>query len=51
VSKNIVTIEFEVSARDVSDLQDMQRDGALDDLVECLATLKDRRVVGVAISD
>jgi hypothetical protein len=50
VSKNIVTIEFEVSATDFSDLQDMHRDGALDDLAECLATLKDRRVVEVIFS-
>ena len=51
MSKKIVTIEFEVSASDVPDLQDMQRDGALKDLAECLATLKDRRVVKVIFSD
>jgi hypothetical protein len=51
VSKKIVTIEFEVSAGDVSALEEMQRDGALGDLAECVATLKGRRVVNVIFSD
>lgn len=46
----IVTVKFEIADTDMSDLQDMERDGALDDLAECLATLEGRRVVGVVLS-
>jgi len=51
VSTQIVTVKFEVGENFVSDLQDMERDGSLDDLVECLATLEGRRVVRVIFSD
>ena len=49
--KQIVTIKFEVLESDVADLQDMARDGALDNLAEVLATLTGRRVVDVNFSD
>ena len=49
--KKIVTIKFEVPESDASDLQNMEREGALDDLAEVLATLEGRRVVGVIFSD
>lgn len=47
----IVTVKFEVPDSDASDLQEMERDGALDDLAECLATWRDGRVLGVEFSD
>ena len=51
MSKTIVTIKFEVPKEFVSDLQQMNRDGAVDALAECLATLEGRRVLGVVFSD
>lgn len=42
MSKKIVTITYEVPLEVASDLQEMERDGALDDLAECLATLEGR---------
>lgn len=48
--KTFITMKFEVPESDLSDLQDMERDGALDDLAEVLATLKGRRIVGVKFS-
>jgi hypothetical protein len=51
VSKTIVTIKFEIPENFVSDLQDMERDGALDDVAECLATLEGRHVLGVVFGD
>lgn len=50
-SKKIVTIRFEVPDNNLSDLQEMERDGALDDLAECLATLQGRRVISAGFSD
>jgi hypothetical protein len=47
VNVRTVTIKFEVANSDVPNLQVMERDGALDDLVECLATLQGRRVLEV----
>ena len=49
--RKIVTIRFEVPDTNLSDLQEMERDGALDDLAECLATLNGRRVVSAVFSD
>lgn len=51
MNKKVVTISFEVPDSDVSDLQEMERDDALDDLGECLGTLDGRRVLGVQFSD
>lgn len=51
MSNRIVTVKFEVPDHFVSDLQDMERDGALDDLAEILATLQGRRVVGVVFTE
>jgi hypothetical protein len=51
MSKKIVTIKFEVPEDHLPDLREMERDGALDNLAECLATLQGRRVVGVNFSD
>lgn len=45
-----MTITFEFCDYFLSDLQQMERDGALDALAECLATLEGRRVVGVEFS-
>ena len=49
--RKILTIKFEVPDSHIPDLRDLKRDGALDDLAECVATLEGRRVVGVIFSD
>ena len=49
--KKIITIKFEVPQSDVSELKEMDSDGALDDLAECLATLNGRRVISAVFSD
>lgn len=51
LSKKFVTMQFEVPDDFISDLQQIERDGALNALAECLATLEGRRVVGVECSD
>lgn len=51
MSKRTVTITFEFSDYFLSDLQQMKRDGALDAVAECLATLEGRPVLGVHFSD
>ena len=51
MSKKIVTINFEVPEDNVPSLQEMERDGALDDLAECVALMVDGRAVGVVFSD
>lgn len=47
----IVTVKFEVPDSDASDLQEMERDGALEDLAECLATWNGRRVVSAVFTN
>ena len=47
----IVTVKFELPDSAASDLQEMKRDGALNDLAECLATWTGRRVIGVEFGE
>lgn len=46
-NKFFVTMKYEVPDEYLSDLHQMESDGALDDLAEILGNLEGRRVVGV----